>query len=343
MKQTFWISAFSLLGALTVGCNTLPTSVNASAQVVSGTVTALSADRSSLTVQGQRFALERAPVKVNGHSANSRAISVGQRVRVMVREGRVIGVEINLELKGVLGAIDTTAMTLTVSGVTVKYSAATRFDVGGDADDSAPSGTGVASLTLGAYVEVTGSSDPVTGLIVATKVEVKTPGELDEDGLDDENELKGTVSGLSASNFMIGAVTVNCSAPCALPTGLKNGDFVEAEGVYDAVTKTLTAKKVKLEDNDYDDGDHPAMPGASVILEDNLGRLDGAAKTFKLECYVVDYGSAVVTGTLAPHARVKVVGVVDATNARLVKASAVTVLPSDDDGEHGGGDDHGGK
>ena len=336
MKQTLWISAFSLLGALTVGCNTLPTGVNATAQVVSGTVTALSADRSSLTVQGQSFALASAPVKVNGRSANARAISVGQRVRVMVREGRVIGVEVNLELKGVLGAIDTTAMTLTVSGVTVKYSATTRFDASGDADDSAASGTGVASLVLGAYVEVTGSSDPATGLIVATKVEVKTPGELDEDGLDDENELKGTVSGLSASGFMIGAVTVNCSAPCALPVGLKNGDFVEAEGVYDAVTKTLTAKKVKLEDNDYDDGDHPAMPGASVTLEDDLSRLDGAAKTFKLECYVVDYGSAIVTGTLAPHARVKVVGVVDATNARLVKASAVTVLASDDDGDHGG-------
>ena len=85
------------------------------------------------------------------------------------------------------------------------------------------------------------------------------------------------------------------------------------------------------------------MPGASVILEDNLGRLDGFAKTFKLECYVVDYGSAVVTGTLAPHARVKVVGVVDATNARLVKASAVTVLASDDDGDSDDSDDHSGK
>ena len=96
MKQTLWISAFSLLGALTVGCNTLPTSVNATAQVVSGTVTALSADRSSLTVQGQRFSLESASVKVNGRSANARAISVGQRVRVNER-GRAV-VEIVLQV-----------------------------------------------------------------------------------------------------------------------------------------------------------------------------------------------------------------------------------------------------
>ncbi len=339
MKQNFWMPALALLSTFMAGCNTVPAGgVNASVQMVSGTVTALSADRSSLTVQGQNFSLGSANVRVNGRSANARAISVGQRVRVIAREGKVSDVEVSLELKGVLGAVDTTAMTITVAGVTVKYSATTRFDASGDSDDSALSGAGVAALTIGVFVEVTGSSDPVSKLIVATKVEVKTPGELGEDGMDNEHELKGAVKALSGTSFKLGETMVDCTAPCTLPVGLKDGDFVEAEGAFDAATKTLTAKKVKLEDRDGEDGDgdnRPALPGASVTLESRLGMFDATAKTFKLEGYVVDYGAATLTGTLKDRARVKVVGVVDALNVKLVKASAVTVLP----GDSGSGDD----
>jgi Domain of unknown function (DUF5666) len=350
MKQPLWIPVIAMFGTFLSGCNSL--SVDANARIVSGTVTALSADRSSLTVQGQRLGLSGASVTVNGQNASARAISVGQQVRVVVKGDRVTGVEVSLELKGVVGGIDTTAMTITVAGVTVKYSATTRFDVSGDSDDDdTSSSSSVANLAVGMFVEVTGAPDPTTGLIVATKVEVKTPGELDDDGMDDENEIKGTVSGLSGSTFKLGEVTVNCTTPCTLPTGLKNGDFVEAEGVFDAATKTLTAKKVKFEDND-DDEDNPGTPGATVNLEDDLRRLNATAKTFKLECFVVDYSAATVTGNLKERARVKVVGVVDATNTRLVKASAVTVLANDDDDDNSGpgggdddddGDDHGGE
>ncbi|NJK44904.1 MAG: hypothetical protein HC933_11980 [Pleurocapsa sp. SU_196_0] len=357
MKQSLWIPVIAVFGTVMSGCNNL--SVDANARVVSGTVTALSADRSSLTVQGQRLGLSGASITVNGRSASARAISVGQQVRVVARGDRVTGVEVSLELKGVVGGIDTTAMTITVAGVTVKYSATTRFDVSGDSDDDdTSSSSSVTNLAVGMFVEVTGATDPTTGLIVATKVEVKTPGELDNDGLDDENEIKGTVSDLSGSSFKLGEVTVNCTTPCTLPTGLKNGDFVEAEGRFDAATKTLTAKKVKFEDND-DDEDNPGTPGATVNLEDDLRRLNATTKTFKLECFVVDYSAATITGTLKERARVKVVGVVDATNTRLVKASAVTVLANDDrggdddDGDNSGpgggddddddGDDHGGE
>jgi hypothetical protein len=71
--------------------------------------------------------------------------------------------------------------------------------------------------------------------------------------------LKGTVSNLNLDtktfdltvsrwegvSLTAGAV-VKVSAP-SIPTGIVNGSRVEAEGVYDATTTTLTAKKVKLD------------------------------------------------------------------------------------------------
>ena len=343
MKLTSLVPAASLLGALLAGCSTVPTATNA--RVVSGTVMALSADRSSVTVQGQSLSLSGASVTVNGRSATTKALSVGQRVRVSADGNKITEVDVSLELKGVVGAVDTTAMTITVAGITVKYSATTRFDVGGESDDSAATSTAtIDSVKPGMFVEVTGVTDTTTGLIVASKIEVKTPGELGEDGQDNEHELKGTVKNLSGNSFTLGEAAVKCDAPCTLPTGLKNGDLVEAEGAFDAVTKTLTAKKVRLDDGQHGgdhNNEHPVTPGSSVILQDDLHMLDAGAKTFKLEGFVVDYSAATVTGTLAERADVKVEGVVDATNTKLVKASAVTVI-ANHEGEGNGGGGHGG-
>jgi Domain of unknown function (DUF5666) len=343
MKLISLIPAVSLLGALLAGCNVAPTATNA--RVVSGTVMALSLDRSSVTVQGQNLSLSGASVTVNGRSVTAKALSVGQRVRLSADGNKVTEVDVSLELKGVVGAVDTTAMTITVAGITVKYSATTRFDVGGENDDSAATSSAtIDSVKPGMFVEVTGTTDTATGSIVATKIEVKTPGELGEDGQDNEHELKGTVKNLSGTSFQLGEATVKCDAPCTLPMGLKNGDLVEAEGVFDAATKTLTAKKVKLEDGEHggeNENEHPVTPGSSVILQDDLHMLDAGAKTFKLEGFVVDYSAATVTGTLKERADVKVEGVVDMTNTKLVKASAVTVI-ANREGEGNGGGGHGG-
>jgi hypothetical protein len=357
MKQPLWIPVIAVFSALMSACGSLP--VGNDAQIVSGTITALSSDRSSLSLQGRSFTLSGASVTVNGSDASARAISVGQRVRVIARGDRATGVDVSLELKGVVGAIDPTAMTITVAGVTVKYSATTRFDVSGDGDDDDSSSTSsIADIKAGMFVEVTGLTDATTGLIVASKIEVKTPDERGGDGVDDEDEIKGVVGNLNGSSFTIGEVSVNCTAPCQLPTGLKNGDFVEAEGRYDAATKTLTAKKVKFEDDAENENHHPITPGATVTLEHRLRNLNATAKTFKLECFVVDFSQATVTGgDIKDRARVKVTGVVDITDTRLVKASAVTVVADhsgddDDDGDDNGGhsgdddddgdDDHGG-
>ncbi len=327
-------------------CNTTPIA-NGSAQLVSGPITALSA--SSLTVSGKTFSLNGAAAKsrskaptnvsINGDAAKPAALSVGQHVTVKADGTDATDVDIDLELKGTITTVDPVGGTIDIAGQIVIVSSLTRIDLGND-DDAAPSTTHtISDLKAGDFVEVTGTTDPVTGNITASKIEVKTDKEIGEDGDHKDNHIKGAVSGLvaGATSFTLGTITVNCVAPCTLPTGLKDGDVVHVEGVLDATGLILTATKVKLDGESHK---HP-LPGSSVVLDRKIMLLDEATKTFKL-CYLtVDYSTATVTGTLATKARVKVEGVVDATDATLVHATTVTVLAADepnDDGSHG---DHG--
>jgi Domain of unknown function (DUF5666) len=236
-----------------------------SSSLVSGTITALTADRSSITVAGQTFKLLSVgtlsaqsagakKVRVNGKDSNPKALSVGQKVKVSVTAGEATDIDVDLELRGAVVSIDTAAGTLVVAGKTITVSAATRFDVNGN-DDSAAAGSGsLASIKVGDYIEVTGTTDAVSGNIAATKLEVKSAQELAEDGEDDHTEFKGTVSGFVAgtTSFKLKTVTVNCTGTCVLPAGFKNGDFIEVDGMF-AADGSLSASRVKLEDSDDDD------------------------------------------------------------------------------------------
>jgi Domain of unknown function (DUF5666) len=320
-------------------CNTTPTATGA--QLVSGPITALSA--SSLTVSGKTFSLTTAKsISINGETAKPGALSVGQHVTVKADGANATDIDIDLELKGTITTVDVAGGTIDIAGQIVIVSSVTRIDLGDD-EDTAPSTLHtISDLKAGDFVEVTGTTDPVTGNITASKIEVKTDEEIDEDGDHKDNHIKGTVSGLTATSFTLGIITVNCAAPCTLPTGLKNGDTVHVKGTLDGTGLILTATKVKLEKDDSNK--HP-VPGSSVILERKIKLLDETTKTFKL-CYLtVDYSAAIVTGTLTKKARVKVEGVVDATDATLVHATTVTVLASNepnDDGSHGDHGHHGG-
>ncbi len=332
----------SALAVSLSACNTTPTASN-SAQLVSGPITALSA--SSLTVSGKTFSLNTAKsISINGETAKSGALSVGQHVTVKAEGTNATDIDIDLELKGTITTVNVVGGTIDIAGQIVIVSSLTRIDLGDD-DDTAPSTPHtISDLKAGDFVEVTGTTDPVTGNITASKIEVKTDKEIDDDGDHKDNHIKGTVSGLvaGATSFTLGTITVNCAAPCTLPTGLKNGDTVHVKGTLDATGLILTATKVHIDGEFHK---HP-LPGSSVVLERKIKQLDEATKTFKL-CYLtVDYSTAIVTGTLTKKARVKVEGVVDATDATLVHATTVTVLVSNepnDDGSHGDHGHHGGE
>jgi bifunctional DNA-binding transcriptional regulator/antitoxin component of YhaV-PrlF toxin-antitoxin module len=341
MKNVYTI-LFAAISIGVVGCNQTTINPPLAIQTVAGKISAMTADRSSITVAGQNIKLVsvapasqssvqtrfywKGHVKVNDSSASVNALSVGQSVSVTKSGDEASEVQVKLEVKGAISSIGTNS--LVVAGKTVLVDSSTRFDLSGD-DDHAPSSVRtLADLKAGDFVEVTGATDAATGNVLASKIEVKTASELSEDGEDDDSEIKGTIAGLSADTFTLGTVTVHCVSPCALPIGLKNGDFVEAEGRLTG--SNLEAKKVKFED---DLEDHPAA-GSSIVLSDDVNHLN--ATSFDLGRYSVDYSTASVTGTLANKALVKVEGKVDASNTKLVHATTVTVLAS------AGGTDGGG-
>jgi hypothetical protein len=327
-----------------VACNQTPTTIIPT-QIVAGKISTMTADRSSITVAGQNIKLVsvapaaqntvqtraywKGRVKVNDSSASVSALSVGQSVSVTKSGDEASEVLVKLEVKGTIASIDAAAKTLVVAGKIVMVDSSTRFDLSGDDDHASSSVHSLADLKAGDFVEVTGSTDATTGNVLASKIEVKNASELSEDGEDDDTEFKGTVAGLTTDSFTLGTVTVRCVSPCVLPTGLKNGDFVEAEGRLTG--SNLEAKKVKFED---DLEEHPAA-GSSIILNEDVNHLNTTNKTFDLGRYSVDYATATVTGTLANDAVVKVEGKVDASNTKLVHATTVTVLTS---GGSGGGD-----
>ncbi len=334
-----------------VSCNQTPT-VTTTTQTIAGKITALSVDRSSLTVAGQNLKLVSAAtasqgvaqaraywkghVKVNDSSASVNALSVGQSVTVKASDdGEASEVTVNLEVKGLISSIAADGTSLIIAGKTVLVNANTRFDLSGDDDSASSSVHKITDLKAGDFVEVTGATD-ATGNVLASKIEVKNASELSDDNEDNDSEFKGIVVGLTVDTFTLGAITVHCVAPCTLPTGLKNGDMVESEGTLTG--SNLEAKKVKLEDNLED---HPAA-GSSITLSDDVNHLDATNKTFDLGRYSIDFATATVTGTLAKDAVVKVEGKVDASNTKLVHATSITVLSSGSNGGGGNGGGNGG-
>jgi Domain of unknown function (DUF5666) len=259
-----------------------------SSNVVSGAITAMASDYSSITVAGQTLKLSSASlsaasmsakadapatgapakkakhVRVNGKEATEKALSVGQKVDVVVdANGEASEVNVDLEVRGAVTAIDTAAGTIVVSGRTVKLPTTARVDLEAD-EDTAEKGKGkeaLANLKVGDFVEVTGATD-ANGDVIASKVEVKGAKELKDDNEDDHSEFRGKVSGFVAgtNTFTMRGIVVTCDAPCAIPATLADGVVAEAEGAFTADTKTLAATSVKLLEGKSAEGQHDGKP-----------------------------------------------------------------------------------
>ena len=270
-----------------------------SSNVISGAITAMTSDYSSITVVGttgtQTFKLgglsaaslglksdaPGAPAsgkkakkfKVNGKDATAKALSVGQKVKIKVEDGEASEVEVDLEVRGAVTAIDTAAGTIVVAGRTVKLPTGARVDLDGD-DDTAEHGKGkeaLANLKVGDFVEVTGTTD-ATGDVIASKVEVKSQKELEDDHEDNHNEFRGKVSGFvaGATTFQLRNITVTCVAPCVIPTTIKDGVVAEVEGMF-TTEKALNASSVKLLEGKSAEDQHDGKPEEDKTPGDKSG------------------------------------------------------------------------
>jgi Domain of unknown function (DUF5666) len=256
-----------------------------SSNLVSGAITAMTSDYSSITVAGQTLKLSSASlsaaslsakadapatgapakkakhVRVNGKEATEKALSVGQKVKIKVEDGQASEIDVDLEVRGAVTAINADG-SIVVAGRTVKLPTGARVDLDGD-DDTAEKGKGkeaLANLKLGDFVEVTGATD-VNGDIVASKVEVKGANELKEDNEDNHNEFRGRVTGFVAGSttFMLRNITVTCTAPCVIPATIKDGVVAHVEGKF-TTEKALNASSVKLLEGKSAEDQHDGKP-----------------------------------------------------------------------------------
>jgi Domain of unknown function (DUF5666) len=241
----------------------------ANSALVTGAITAMSGDYSSITVNGQKYQLGSASLsgaslsiksegssgsakkgkkfKVNGKEATAKALSVGQKVKIKVEDGEASEIDVDLEVRGAITAINADG-SIVVAGRTVKLPTDARVDLEAD-DDTAEKGKGkeaLANLKVGDFVEVTGATD-ANGDVVASKVEVKGAKELKDDNEDNHSEFRGKVSGfvVGATTFTMRGVTVTCVTPCVIPTTIKDGVVAEVEGLF-STEKALNASSVKV-------------------------------------------------------------------------------------------------
>lgn len=220
-----------------------PVQVNDEPAVIRGEITGFG----SIYVNGRRFDTSGASFNVDDNPSSESALKVGHVVTVTgtvtanSSEGTATMVDYDEAVVGPIVSIDTATDSLVVMGQTVKVSLDTHFD-----DDIDPSD--LDGLAPGQVIEVSGFSG-ADDVIHATRIELST---------DNEFELTGTVSDVTATTFMINGQLVDYSSAMLegfVGGAISNSDFVEAEGSLDA-NDTLVASEVELENDDLPGNDN---------------------------------------------------------------------------------------
>jgi len=212
----------------------------------------------SVIVNGVRYDTSSSSFTIDGQPGTEDEIEVGDVVLVQGTiatsgtTGTATSVRFDDNVEGPIepGSIDTVTSTLVVLGQTVRIDADTSFD-----DSISP--PSLAGLSEGDVIEVSGFV-AANGDIRATRIEPKAPG--------GELEITGIVAGVTATTFMINALTVNYETATLddFPAGtISDGDLVEAKGTtIDPDTGELIATRVELKgDLAGNDNDHVEIEG----------------------------------------------------------------------------------
>jgi hypothetical protein len=213
-----------------------------------------------------------AVVEVKGKLENG--VLVARRVELEDDDDREV------EIKGNIAALNTTAKTFEIRGVLIDYSGATFKD-------------GVeANLSVDVRVEIKGSLNATGTVVTATEVEFK--------GLDDSGsggngsyEVKGAIGQLdtTAKTFVVRDITVNYASAGfkdGSATNLANGAVVEVKGTVSA--GVLLASLVDFEDDSISGGG--GGDDNSYEVKGTIASVNTAAQTFVVGNVVVAYAGA---------------------------------------------------
>ena len=231
---------------------------------------------------GMRVEVQSSSVSSDGSSATASVVHFGSRV---------------------VGPVESVGTgTLTVLGQVVDVVDATVFD--------SSLASGLASVTVGAVIEVHGLPDASTGHLLATRIEAESGAT--------RYKLRGTVAALdtTAKTFMIGGATVNYASASSVPATLADGSLVRVilatakNTAGQWVATTLGAPR-----SSATDGQAAHVRGTITALTDTTH--------FTVNGLAIDAsGVASLPGGLALGSEVEVAGTV--SNGTLV-ATAVTL------------------
>lgn len=224
-------------------------------------------------------------------------------------------IEFRDNLEGAVTDIDPLNQTIYVMGQSVAVDAATVFEnsrtdtkVYGDIDAI------LESISVGDIIEVSGFSD-VKGLIHATFIELEstvfTPGVT-------EVGIKGYISNLvvaqGACKFNIGSLIVDCGNARELPQGgLSNDIYVEAEGTLDGSGLVLSAEKVELEDDIFEEtgGMGIEIEGMVTAAADVNGLFEVNRRQVRIVGGVTIFEDGATAADIIPGAEIEVEGTMD--------------------------------
>jgi Domain of unknown function (DUF5666) len=191
----------------------------------------------SVIVNGVRYDDSAATVKDDfGSSLSSSRLGLGMTVHLRGKSnddgsGSASGINVFSELQGPISALNASAGTFSLFGISVVVDAKTVF-----ADVS-----GLAALSNGNVVEVYGLRSGNT--VTATRIERKTPAAGEA-----AVKLRGAITGLntSASTFNLAGLVVSFSGAQVTPSNssLTEGGFVAVSSTTGSSGTTLTANRV---------------------------------------------------------------------------------------------------
>lgn len=236
----------------------------------------------SIYVNGVKFETDNASYDVDDDtSADQNDLRVGMHVKIdgTINDDGITGtadsVSYENELEGPVSAIDSSDpanIVLTILGRSVVINADTTFD-----DDFS---LDMNSIVVGDLLEVSGYTN--SNGVIATHIEKQGDFVADSSMV----EIKGEISGLGSSRFMVNGMNIEFDSSTTLddiPNNTLVDDlYVEVKGTLNAAGDLLTATKIEAEDNKLGDD------GAKVEVEGYISAYDDVAQTFLVQGQQVD-------------------------------------------------------
>ena len=271
------------------------TTTAAGAGVAGSSATGAITGFGSIIVGGVRFDDSTATVQDDdGDSLNRDALKLGMVVRIKggkkTDDGSSVKanaerIEVHSELQGPVDSKAADLKSIVVLGQTVNISATTFFE----------DGLSLATLAVGAVVELHGFVDPVNNTLTATRIESKPNAKV--------FKLQGTVSALNtaAKTFNLGTLTINyLTAVVPSSLTLANGSVVRVRLATTPVNGTWTALKVQKFEIEKEDRNEAEVEGIITVFT--------STALFSVNGLQVNAGNIVVPAGVKLGARVEVEG-----------------------------------